>query len=366
MVFILLIFGSSCIDMLDIDTGTASSFPLAIDGFISDQPGPYEVKLNKAFDIQSKIVFKTAVSARKVTISDDHGNSENLTQITQGVYRTRTGGIHGVIGRAYKLRVELLDGRIYESIPDTIYRAGKVDSVYHRFRSEVTEGGALKYGFDVYFDSSPETKNNFRYLWKFAGTFQVETNPELYDTICEAGRCPKPLLCSGYKLNKGTDSIQYVGLCACCTCWSTFFNDELVLSDNQFVVNGRFNNIKVAYVPVTPWTFMYKVHSEVSQWSLSQQAFDFWKSVKAQKNASASLFQPITGKVPANFVQLSGTPAPVEGLFYAASAVSKSIYITRNDVSPQSIIPPQNLPFKNSCLKLFPNTTLTKPSYWVN
>ena len=207
-------------------------------------------------------------------------------------------------------------------------------------------------------------------MWKFAGTFQTETNPELYDTICADGRCPLPLKCSSYVLKKDSlglsTQLVYAKLCECCTCWTTFFNDELVLSNNEFVVNGRFNNIKVAYVPVTPWTFMYKVHSEVSQLSLSQQSYDFWKAVKAQKNASGSLFQPITGKVPSNFAQIKGTTAPVEGLFYATSIVSKSIYITRNDVSPQSIIPPQDLPWKNSCLKLFPNSTTIKPSFWVN
>lgn len=366
LVIVLLIFGGACIDKIDIETGTPETFPVTVDGFISDQPGPYEVKLNKAFDIQSKIAFKTAISAHRVTIFDDHGNSEILTQVIQGTYRTKANGIRGTIGRAYKLRVELLDGRIYESIPDTLYRAGHVDSVYHRFKSEVTADGILKYGFDVYMDSSPEDRKNFRYMWQFAGTFQVETNPELYDTICEAGRCPLPLACSSYILNTKTLELEYAKLCDCCTCWTTFFGDELVLSDNEFVVNGRFNNIKVAYVPVSPWTFMYKVYSEVSQLSLSQQAFDFWRAVKRQKNASGSLFQPITGKVPANFVQLSGTTAPVEGLFYATAVVTKAIYITRNDVSPQSIIPPQDLPYKNSCLKLFPNSTLTKPSFWVN
>jgi hypothetical protein len=111
---------------------------------------------------------------------------------------------------------------------------------------------------------------------------------------------------------------------------------------------------------------MYKVHAQVNQMSLSRQSFEFWKGLKAQKNATSSLFQPVTGKIVSNFVQIGGPTAPIEGLFYATAISSNSVFITREDVPLKGIIPDPELPFKDDCKNLFPNATTTKPAYWGN
>ncbi|MBA4053898.1 MAG: hypothetical protein C0490_04225 [Marivirga sp.] len=313
--------------------------------------------------MESKLSTKAPISAKRVIIYDNIGSTEELTEVSQGVYLTDPNGIRGVVGRAYTLHIELLDGRIYESIPDTLYASGIIDSVYHDFTEVKDKDGATNYGFDVYFNSSSGEREDFYFLWKFTGTYQVETNPELYSEPCGESSCPKPRSCSSYVVRLD-GSLEWVKECECCTCWIQFFNDNPIVSDNQLVEAGRFSGIKVANVPVNQWTFMYKVHAEVSQFSLSRQAFVFWKAVQAQKEASSSLFQPVTGRIESNFIQISGPSSVMEGLFYATSITSKSIFITRNDVPQESIIPVQNLPYKESCTKLFPYSSTDKPAYW--
>jgi len=361
---VLILSSAACVDRINIDVDTSTYFPVVIDGYISDQPGPYKIKITKAFDIQSKYSLREPVSVKRLVISDDRATSEVLTQVSHGVYQTSPTGIRGTVGRVYKLNIELLDGRVYETKPDTLYPAGTIDSVYHKFK-EVKTDTLITHGFDVLFNSSSGVKNKYNFLWKFVGTFQADTNPELYDTLCVEARCPKPLPCSSYVLNKITGELQNdYKPCLCCTCWYDFFNIEPLISSNQFIQNGRFTSVKATYIPVNQWTFMYKVHAEVRQLSLSRQAFDFWKAVKAQQGAAASLFQPVTGKIVSNFVQISGPTAEMEGLFFATSITSKAIFITREDVPNQLYIPPQNLPFKNTCRALFPNSTTIKPTYW--
>ena len=361
-IFIILC-SAACVDRINIDVGATPYFPIVIDGLISDQPGPYKILVTKAFDIQSKYSLKVPLSVKRMVMSDNVGTSEVLAETSQGVYQTNPSGIRGTVGRVYKLRIELLDGRIYETKPDTLFAAGTIDSVYHAFK-EVKNDTLITYGFDILFNSTSASGNKFNFMWKFVGTFQSDTNPELYDTLCIEARCPKPLRCSAYVAHQGSGELVYQKPCECCTCWYNFFNIEPLISSNQFVQNGSFIGLRAVYVPVTQWTFMYKVHAEVRQLSLSRQAFDFWKGVKAQQGASASLFQPVTGKIISNFVQVSGPPAEMEGLFYATAITSKSIFITREDVPNPLFIPPQNLPFKNTCRSLFPNSTTVKPSFW--
>lgn len=360
---LLILSCTACIDRIDLETGSSQSFPLAVEGFISDQPGPYTIEITKSFDIESKLSIKTPISAKRVVLSDDQGASEELTEVSQGVYQTDPNGLRGKVGSAYTLHIELLDGRVYESKPDTILASGSMESVYYDFKAEKDKEGVTNYGFDVYFNSNAGGRNTYYFLWKFVGTYQVETNPELYAEACGETTCPRPRPCSSYVL--GVDGrLEWEKPCECCTCWISFFNDNPIVSDNQLVEGGRFTGIKATYVPINQWTFMYKVHAEVKQMSLSRQAFVFWKAVQAQKEAASSLFQPVTGRIESNFIQISGQPGAIEGLFYATSVSSKSVFITRNDVPLQSIIPVQDLPYPESCVKLFPYSITEKPDYW--
>ena len=55
-----------------------------------------------------------------MVLFDDSGLQEDLKEISQGVYQT-SGVIRGRIGGVYRLYIRLLDGREYESIPDTLH-----------------------------------------------------------------------------------------------------------------------------------------------------------------------------------------------------------------------------------------------------
>jgi hypothetical protein len=74
---------------------------------------------------------------------------------------------------------------------------------------------------------------------------------------------------------------------------------------------------------------MYQFHVEVKHFSLTNNAFRFWKSIRDQQNATGDIFQPVIGKIPLNFKQLSGEDSPVQGLFYAAGMVSLAFKAVR-------------------------------------
>jgi hypothetical protein len=360
----LILLGTACVDRITFDTGNAGVFPVVIDGYISDQPGPYTIKVTKAFDIESKLSIKTPISVKEMVLSDNQGNQEVLAAVGQGVYQTNPNGIRGTIGRVYKLHIELLDGRVYESTPDTLQASGKVDKVYYNFVTGVATNGAETYGFDVFFDSSSGVNENYHFLWQFVGTFKVITNPELHAVPCGQAMCPRPPACSGFIV--GPDGLVQVGSCTCCSCWSNLFNAEPIVSSDEFIEGGRFKGIRATYVPLAAWTFMDKVHAEVRQLSLSRQAFDFWKAVRAQKNATGSLFQPLTGKVPGNFIQISGPESAMEGLFFATSIATNDAFITRADVPGQIPIPSPGVVYSDDCRTLFPYSTNVKPDYWYD
>ncbi len=350
----------ACVDRIEIDALTDAPSQLVVEGFISNEPGPYTVRLFRSSKVEDVLSSATPFSARTVSISDNLGNSEVLTETSNGsgIYVTRPNGIRGTIGRAYTLKIENRDGKIYESSRELIKPAGKVDSIYTEFESFKPQQGPTEYGYRVFMNSTGDDKSDNYFRWRFKGTYRVETNPELHDTPFGQGRIPAPRPCSGYIYN---GNLVQVGPCFCCTCWVSQPEKKPIVSDNQFVTGGKFNRIEVGFVPVNAFTFFDKYMIEVKQLSLSKEAFEFWRIVQSQKEGASSLFQPPFGQAKTNIFPTNGGPE-VLGIFYASAVARKIKFIKKSEVpvpvpNPSAIIP-------EACNTTFDLASVTKPFDW--
>jgi hypothetical protein len=82
---------------------------IVIEGNITDQPGPYFVKITRSVRLTETGSYPSIDDA-VVTISDNAGNTETLTDEGNGIYRTTT--MSGIEGRTYTLNV-VAEGRTY-------------------------------------------------------------------------------------------------------------------------------------------------------------------------------------------------------------------------------------------------------------
>ncbi len=356
LLFVVLLI-DSCVDRIDYNAADAAT-QLVVDGSISDTPGPYTIKLSRTRKILDFTSTKT-VSASKVVISDNVGNSEVLTEIYEGTFQTSPAGIQGVMGREYTLRVETRDGNVYESSPEKITPAGSVDNIYTTFEKYQPLSGTPKYQFRVFANTTGDPATDNYYRWKFTGTYKVETHPEMRTVTAGEARIPDPPACSGY-----TKTLEQVGPCTCCTCWANLINTVPVISDTQLVSGGKFTNIEVGLVPVEYWTFFEKMQIQVEQISLSAAAYSYWKTVAEQKAGGSSLFQPAIGKAVSNMSVKTGTGG-VQGLFSAYSSSKKIIFLYPSDI-PVGVgaIPGAPPPIAESCLAAFSNSTNQQPTTW--
>ncbi len=129
---------------------------IVIEGNITNEDGPYFVKITKSARLQGTSDY-TTIDDAIVTISDNSGNSEVLTATGGGVYRTAT--LKGTEGNAYTLTVKA-DGETYTAqsiMPGQVI----VDSIKVE---EVLMGGEIEYNLiPVYHD--PGIKgNNYRFV----------------------------------------------------------------------------------------------------------------------------------------------------------------------------------------------------------
>lgn len=113
--FFALFFGimliTSCTKTIDLDLN--SSDPrIVIEGNVTDQPGPYLVRLNQSINFSDPNIFP-AVTGARVIISDNMGNKDTLTESSAGMYYTKT--LQGVPGRTYTLNIET-NGKQFEAV----------------------------------------------------------------------------------------------------------------------------------------------------------------------------------------------------------------------------------------------------------
>jgi Domain of unknown function (DUF4249) len=326
ILFLCCLLFSSCIDRINIEVPDSYSSQLVVDGVITDEPGPYTINLSLASRIEGFLPFRKLVSADKVTLFDNAGNSEVLEETERGIYQTKPDGIQGMVGREYHIEIEW-DGKVYESLPDMMSPAGNVDSIYYELESFQPVDAPTRYGFRVYTDAQgvPDSDNLFR--WKHTGTFVIFTQPEIH-------RSPRD--CS-LDIRPCAYNDPYGG-CTCCQCWVTQYDEKPYVSDNQFIIGGKFKRIEAGFVSIEYYPFQITYRMEVKQMSLSRVAFDYWKTLQTQKEGANSLFQPPTGKTRTNIFAKDGS-AEAQGIFYASAVKLKQLYLTNADLKVTLAVP---------------------------
>ncbi|MBI3220283.1 MAG: DUF4249 domain-containing protein [Bacteroidetes bacterium] len=389
VIFCLLVLQDSCVDVFEYETPEGNSI-LVVDGRITNTPGPYTIKLTRTQKL-NELSTPLKVSAKSVSIIDNTGLSETLTETSDGVYQTNPLGIRGEIGKSYKVKIEMRDGKIYESIPEIISPAGVVDSVYYEFQTVQTEEGTSKYQFRIFMDSKGEQNTDNFYLWKVTGTYRVMTSPELHIILgakpAEPPPPPKkdPRPCSGHIYDSRFDKLIAVKPCECCECWADLVDSKPHISESSFVVNNQYKRVDVGVIPVEFWPFWDKTMVKVEQMSLTKSAYNFWKIIRDQKDGASSLFQPPIGQATSNIFLTNGK-ATVYGYFQASAVSKKIIFLNANSIpigagiipEPPSL-PPRYIPtggviyeefitdpfvIRESCLGAFAHSTTQKPTDW--
>ncbi len=353
---------SACVSPIDFNAPPAN-YQIIIEGMISDDPGPYTVKVSRSMDLDTDTLVINYVQHATIKLFDDNGNVETLKEVESGTYQT-AGLIQGQIGHSYYIQIQTLEGRIYESEPDRINPGGEVENIRYEFegRTVKTAYGQLPADvFNVYIDAHAVTGDNNYARWRYTGRHKLVTNPEERTVWSEGFRLKAPPPCSGYVVGPGTGggNLVRVGECTCCTCWISQNESAPVLSDRQFASGNEFRNIKVGEVPVDNNTFAYRYMVQVDQFSLSKNAFEFFNLVRAQKEKASSIFQPPFGELKGN-VKGVNNDQPVVGIFWATSVRHKVIFLDKSDV-PYLVTPPA---FIAEACTSFANSSNHQPAFW--
>ena len=162
----------SCEDKANLNV-TEGPKRLVVEGGISNDPGPYQVKLTitQAINTTAPEAF---VDGAIVVIIEDFTVRDTLQNLGSGNYQTNTIS-QGSIGSTYQLYIKTPEGLEYESIEETMQDVPGMDSLFFKEKDDITPNffltdGAI-YGFTSFRDPSG-IDNYYRYKFFLNGVYQ--------------------------------------------------------------------------------------------------------------------------------------------------------------------------------------------------
>lgn len=151
---------TSCEKVIDLKLD-ATEPVLVIEGNITNQAGPYYVKLTKTVNFNEPSNYP-AVNSATVIITDNAGQRDTLTYTNNGNYRTNI--LQGIIGRTYLLTV-ISEGKTYTA-QSTMPQNVSFDSLrYNPFQF----GGSTQHTVIPVYTDPVNFGNNYRFVLKVNG-----------------------------------------------------------------------------------------------------------------------------------------------------------------------------------------------------
>jgi hypothetical protein len=341
IIFIIGIYiSSACVDPVSLDEDIEIR-RLIVEGGITTEYGPHIISLSRSAkygDVFNGVISNEANA--NLFIRDEFGNTNKLAEKIPGKYYTPT-DFKGEVGTTYTLFINTSDGKEYQSIPELLTQVAEIDSIYYKYRKipiiKTASGETSINGVDVIVRYTDDESASNYYKWETTGTFKILTHPELFTPPLSQTPVPKE----------------------CCeVCYVDEVNNNISVSSDRLYNGGVFEN-DIVFVEDDGFRYSTKYILQVSQLSLSKEAYLFYELLDNQLSISGDIFDPPPATIRGNIICITNPDERVIGYF-------KSSDIRRRNFE----IYGENLPeLKNSpivpddCQQVI-NATVEVPDIW--
>ncbi len=312
----------SCQEVFIPDVEEVEPF-LIIEGSISTQPESHEVSINWSSEFQHNPIFQSVNNAY-VYVEDELGNRVDFHNTSNGRYQTdEATPFAAVVGRSYFLRVEMDDGNVYQSEPQTVVDCPEVKTLNCSFATnallhEDAYGDAIEItydGFNIFTGTEGILPYNNFYFYKYIAY-------EQHKTVIQIG-VQQYYLYEHRRLSSKYLNFLLIGNA------DEFGN--YVLRDKKLLFVGKDDMTR--YTPPLPDTITVLstrfegLLFELEQHSLSPDAYSFWHDAETQLEAKGRLFDPVSPQLHGNMHCVNDSLNKVIGIFSASNVSEKVAYL---------------------------------------
>ncbi len=295
---ILLTFMQGCITPFEPEIEDSQAI-IVVDGLITNKIEPYQVKLTQTFAYDEQ--EGDPVTNATVAIEGSDGSNAVLLEEKTGVYVSDPDLFTGRTGVNYRLIIETVEGDRFESTFEKLKPAPPIAKLSYAVQEKMTSDPDenLK-GIQIYLDTQDPENNTHYYRWEYTETWEF---------VVPVAVIEKPDICYKTSVSKNISITSTTNLT----------QDKVVNFPLRFV-SGESSRLSRRYSIL------------IKQYSLSQEAYNYWRHLLEVNQNLGTLFDPIPYSLKGNVYNTGDTRKEVIGYFSASGISEKRIFITKNDV----------------------------------
>jgi hypothetical protein len=372
---------------------------LVVEGMISDDPGPYIVKITKALPYSNEVKLYDYRSEPEtqaiVRILSDKGEDVILHETSEqsGTYITRPEDLTGEVGHAYRLLIETQKGDVYESLPSILMEKPDIPDLYAVAAEKTVLNESLPYGpefakksgLEISFDVMGNSMANY---------VKIDNRTIQMSLLCYDSTFME--LADEDLVNQGYRPLYYHKVDTF-YCWSVGKPDPVPNMAGTGDQGSLVSGIPLGFIPQNPSsdnaidTFFYTVDekylvqdinrfmdrgiiqeiifrvfyssyylTDIQAYAISDTIYEYYRNLKNQAAASNKIFDPIPSDLKGNIRCLSDPGKSIYGIFTAASVMKKQFLIVWPGIyyTPRVIKSDVYYPFQSS------GCTTEYPVFW--
>jgi hypothetical protein len=284
---------------------------LVVEGLVTNDAGPFTVKLSRAVAYNSTTLRKPVAGAT-LLIKDNKGQSFSLKEKDSGSYQTPENFL-AVIGNSYLLHIKTREGDTFESNPQELLPVQNYDSI-HGFLSQKTSLDAsnstrLVDGINLLADLPAAVDQASIPYSRFKSSIMLQYN--YY-----------------WPFTENDDWVTYL------FAWNTYnIYDIENLTGTKYNTTGALKNHVLGFIPINSFDYGIGILSisyyylTINQYTLNLESYRYYEAMNKQLTSNARIFDPITSQIYGNIKCINNPLKKVFGMF-EVSSVHKSAYLT--------------------------------------
>jgi len=304
----ILIFG--CKEEFELESSNNQSL-IVIEGFISNDPGPYTIKVSTSSQLEEPSLHP--ITECIVSLIDDKGFEEILTEIEPGKYVSDKDGIQGQIGNKYKLSVIKKDNTTYETDFQKINEPVEISNIYADTASvEILDDSNLK-GYQFFIDTKVASSQETYLLWNLTESYEYTTDYKLY------GIWDGTLHVVNQDTTFNFDDTY--------RCWNTEVIKNVFTAEMASLSYPELSGKKLHFVGTDSKRLTIKYNVLVNQYTINEQTHTFWKGIEDQMSDDNYLYSSQPYNVESNIINIDNPEEVVLGYFTVASVSKMRLYV---------------------------------------
>lgn len=282
---------------------------LVVDGEITNEPGPYEVRLSRSSPIDRPEIkpYKGA----QVIVIDDLGNEEIFTEVSPGIHQSKIDGMQGIVGRKYKILISTTEEQVYESEFQELKEPTGIGDVYAEIESQSSDDPFYPtYGYQFYLNSEASDADTVNLLWRLTGTYKYQSDYYIryyYD--------------HGLFEFPDADSLY--------TCYKTDVIQGIYTFSSAGLAESAVVRLPLNYVTTDTRMLSIRYSLLVKQYTLSQNAYDYYSNLQSISAQQGLLYTQQPYQVKGNVINTANPEEPILGYFLVAGMSQKRIFVNR-------------------------------------